>query len=337
MPDNWTTVGQTQDGQEYGRLQLQNEYLRVNLTNAGASVVSVEAPDKAGNWANITVTAPDLEYYLSNPSSLGATPGRFANRIARGQFELDGKTYNLAINNGPNHLHGGTKGFAKKVWQLLNPQQDQVTFRLVSPDGEEGYPGELTVDVVYRLDGHDLVMEYSATTDAPTVLNLTNHTYWNLSGDGEVYDHVLKLYADRVLENDADVLPTGKVLDVAETPFDFRSPKRIGEDIDKVGNGYDNCFLINRWNQSLKLAAEVSDPHSGRTMKVLTTEPGVQLYTANHFNKSEATAGKDRHTSFCLECQHLPDTPNHKHFPTTVLRPGETYSQQTVYRFGIVE
>lgn len=334
MPDNWNSWGQTDAGLEYGSLQLQNEHLRLEVTNAGAAVVSVEVPDRNGTWANIAVTAPSPEYYLTNPSALGATAGRFANRIGRGQFELDGKAYQLEINNGPNHLHGGLTGFAKRVWEVLNPKPDQVNFRLVSADGDQGYPGELTTDLTYRLEGNDIILEYTATTNAPTILNLTNHTYWNLSGTGKVYDHVLKLNANQVLENDADVLPTGAIHEVTETAFDFRSPKRIGEQIEQVGNGYDCCFLINDWDESLRMAAFVSDPRSGRTMEVLTTEPGIQLYTANHFDGSEATAGKQQHTSFCLECQHLPDAPNQEQFPSTVLRPGETYSQKTIHRFG---
>lgn len=336
MPENWTYAGETEDGLQYGSVLLQNEYIRLKLTNAGASIVDVEVPDQEGNWNSVAVSAPNLEYYLTNASGLGTTPGRFANRIGRGQFELDGQSYNLAINNGPNHLHGGKVGFAKRVWQLWDPQKDRVTFRIISEDGDQGYPGKLTLDVSYQLDGKAIVIDYKAETDAATVLNITNHTYWNLAGDGKVYDHILKLNADRVLENDSDTLPTGRILDVADTPFDFRVANRIGENIDQTPNGYDNCFLINGWDHSLKQAAWVSDKASGRTMEVLTTEPGVQLYTANHFNKSEATAGKDKHTSFCLECQHLPDSPNQPEFPSTVLRPDETYTQKTIYRFGLL-
>lgn len=336
MPENWTFAGETEDGLQYGSVQLQNEYIRLQLTNAGAAIVNVEVPDRDGNWGSVAVSAPEIDYYLTNPAALGATPGRYANRIGRGQFELDGQAYNLEINNGPNHLHGGKQGFAKRVWQLLNPQNDQVTFRLVSEDGDQGYPGELTLTVTYKLEGKAIVIDYEAQTDAATVLNITNHTYWNLSGEGKVYDHLLKLNADRVLENDSDTLPTGKVLDVADTPYDFRVAKRIGENIGDTGNGYDCCFLINEWDKSLRQAAWVSDKSSGRTMEVLTTEPGVQLFTANHFNKSAATAGKDQHTSFCLECQHLPDSPNQPEFPTTVLRPGENYTQRTIYRFGLL-
>lgn len=336
MPENWSPAGETEEGLQYGTVQLQNEYIRLLLTNAGAAVVDVEVPDKDGNWGSVVVRAPELEYYLTNRACLGGTPGRFANRIGRGQFELDGQTYNLAINNGPNHLHGGKKGFAKRVWQLLEPKKDQVTFRLVSEDGDEGYPGELTIDVTYRLAGKDLIIDYQAVTTAATVLNVTNHTYWNLAGGGKVYEHLLKLNADRMLENDADTLPTGQILNVAGTAYDFRSAKKIGQDIQQTGNGYDNCYVINGWGQTLRQAAFVSDESSGRTMEVLTTEPGVQLFTANHFNKSEATAGWDQHTAFCLECQHLPDSPNQPEFPTTVLRPDETYTQQTIYRFGLL-
>lgn len=336
MPENWTSHGTNAAGEEYGFLQLENDELTAVVTNAGAALVSLECADRDGNRDNVTVTAPNPEYYLTNPSALGATPGRFANRIGRGQFELDGKAYNLAINNGPNHLHGGKIGFAKRVWELLHPQQDQVTFRLISEDGDEGYPGELTVLVTYRLEGNSLVLEYEATTDAPTVLNLTNHAYWNLSGQDKIYETVLQLNADRVLENDADVLPTGTILSVEGTPFDFRQPKPIGRDLDQLKTGYDCCFLINDWDQTLRRAALATDPQSGRTLEVLTTEPGVQLYISNHFNGSAASAGWQQHTAFCLECQHLPDAPNQKAFPSTVLRPGEKYTQTTVHRFGTV-
>ena len=336
MPQNWTRWGENEEGDQYGGITLQNEYLKVVVTNAGAAVVSVEVPDNRGMWSNVAVSAVEHEDYLTNPSFLGATAGRFANRIANGQFELDGKSYQLAINNGPNHLHGGVVSFAQQVWQLLDPQRDSVTFRLISPDGQEGYPGQLTTELTYRLDNHDLILDYKATTDAPTVLNLTNHTYWNLAGDGKIYDHVLTINADQFLENDEDVLPTGKILDVESTLWDFRSPKRIGEQIDDVpGGGYDSCFLINNADGTLRHAAFVSEPTSGRTMEVLTTEPGIQLYTAIHFDGSRDTAGKEKHTSFCLECQHLPDAPNHPDFGSTVLRPGEVYTQQTIHRFGI--
>lgn len=335
MSNNWEVWGQSENQVDFGCAHLANDQIRVRITNAGAAIVDVEVPDKNDAWHNVTVTAPNHDYYLTNAAGLGATPGRFANRIARGQFHLDGTTYNLAINNGPNHLHGGKVGFAKRIWQVTNVSPEAASFRLVSSDGDEGYPGELTVDVTYRLENSGLVIEYRAETDAPTVLNLTNHAYWNLAGEGNIYDHQLQIHADRVLENDSDVLPTGKLLQVAGSAFDFRDMKPIGQDIAEVGNGYDNCYLINGWDQTLREAAHAFDPKSGRTMQVLTTEPGVQLYTANHFNKSEATAGWDRHSSFCLECQHLPDSPNHPEFPTTVLRPGSLYKQQTIYRFGV--
>ncbi|MEW4489975.1 aldose epimerase family protein [Thalassoglobus sp. JC818] len=339
MPDNWTTWGDTADGASYGGLTLQNEYIRAVVTNAGASLVSLESPDRTGEWKNIVVTAQEREDYLTNPSFLGATAGRFANRIARGEFELDGSKYNLAINNGPNHLHGGEVSFAHKIWQLLSPSRESVTFRLVSPDGDEGYPGELTVELTYQLKGRELILNYSATTDAPTVLNLTNHTYWNLAGAGRIDDQLLQISADRVLENDSDVLPTGTILDVAGTPWDFRTPKPIGKDLAETDGGYDSCFLISGADGSLRTAAIASDPASGRTMEVLTTEPGIQLYTANHFDGTQASAGWEQHTSFCLESQHLPDTPNHPEFEsefgTTTLRPDETYRQTTVHRFGI--
>lgn len=335
MAENWTLWGKTDAGVEYGAFLLQNDILKLRVTNAGAAIVEVQVPDKEGNWGNVVVTPPHPDYFLTNASSLGATCGRFANRIGKGTFSLDGETYQLATNNGPNHLHGGVKGFAKRIWKAVAATPDSATFRLVSPDGDQGYPGELTTTLTYRIHKGELTLDYTAATTAPTVLNLTNHAYWNLDGGGLVYDHLLQLQADRVLENDANVLPTGKILDVAGTPFDFRSPQTIGSRIEQVGNGYDNCFVINDWDQTLRQAAVVTTAKSGRKMEILTTEPGIQLYTANHFNKSEASAGWDRHTSFCLECQHLPDSPNQPAFPSTVLRPGETYRQTTVHRFSL--
>lgn len=330
--------GMTPDGKEITLFTLENEQLRAQFTNQGAAIVALEAPDRDGQRVNINLRHPTAEIYLQNPSSFGAICGRYANRIGRGRFTLDGREYLLAINNGPNHLHGGNRGFNRYLWDA-EPQPDRITFRMISPDGDEGYPGELAVAVTYLLRGNELVLDYSATTTAPTVLNLTNHAYWNLAGvaAGPVYDHVLQLEADAYLEADEHILVTGKISPVAGTPFDFRQSQTIGSRIAATGNGYDHCFAIREANGQLKTIARVVHPPSGRVMEVATTEPGVQLYTSNHFNGSTASAGAVKHGAFCLECQHYPDSPNHPDFPSTVLRPGEVYTQQTVHRFTTVQ
>ncbi|WP_437203056.1 aldose epimerase family protein [Planctomicrobium sp. SH664] len=326
---DWT---RTPWGTAVSLFTLKNEFLQVRLTDVGAALVSLETPDRWGNWRNITVSAPQADYYLSNPSYLGATVGRFANRIGRGEFWLEGKRYQLATNNGSNHLHGGLRGFTHAHWHA-EPTEQSVTFRLLSPDGDEGYPGNLNTSVTYTLNQNELLIQYSARSDAPTVINLTNHTYWNLAGGGSILDHQLELWSDLYLEADADVLPTGRMLDVANTPFEFRYSHRIGDFIDQIPPGYDHCFLIRNWNSTLLLAAKVIDFSSGRVMEVHTTTPGVQLYTANHFDRSEQSAGFGQHEAFCLECQHFPDSPNQPEFPATALRPGEEYRQATAYRF----
>ncbi len=329
--------GQTTDGLEISLFTLENEQLRTQFTNLGAAIVTVEAPDRNGERANVNLRHVDGMTYIQNPSSLGATCGRYANRIGRARFTLDGHDYRLAANNGPNHLHGGTKGFNRQVWSA-EPQTDHITFRLVSPDGDEGYPGELSVAVTYRLLNNALSIEYLATSTAPTVLNLTNHAYWNLAGTdaGAIYAHQLQIHANQYLAADANILVTGELCSVAGTPFDFREPQAIGSRIRQVDiGGYDHCYVVKDWDQTLRLIARVSDPGSGRVMEVETTEPGVQLYTANHFNGGSGSAGAPQHGAFCLECQHYPDSPNQPEFPTTILRPGEEYTQQTVHRFSI--
>jgi aldose 1-epimerase len=327
--------GRTVAGRDCSLWTLSNGLLTAQVTDLGAALVSLSVPDRNGRWGNVVIGSAAPGPYLNNSSYLGATVGRYANRIGRGRFWLDGKEYVLPINNGPNHPHGGIQGLTSRVWEA-DAGDDRVTFRTSSPDGEEGYPGNLSVSVTYRIEKTELIIEYAARCDAPTVINLTNHAYWNLSGAGSILDHQLQLFADRCLENDADVLPTGTILDVAGTPFDFRAPQAIGERIAQTAGGYDNCLVINDWNQAtLRPAARVSDPMSSRVMEVLTTEPGVQLYTANHFDGSEKTLGFGRHEAFCLECQHFPDSPNQLEFPSTALRPGEEYRQATVHRFSI--
>lgn len=344
--ETWLT---TPDGKVVERFTLTNDAgLRVRLTNLGACTLEVEVPDRSGKAGNVNLVYPTAGEYVVNPSYFGATVGRYANRIGRGRFSLDGKQYALAVNNGPNHLHGGLRGFTQRVWEatvidevrLPGAKESElvgVGFHYVSPDGEEGYPGRLSVRVAYVVHRDNrLTISYEAETDAPTVLNLTNHCYWNLgvAGSGNVLDHELQLYADRYLAYDKDVLVTGQILDARDTPFDFRRPKAIGADIERAG-GYDLCYAIRDADGKLRPAAKVTHPASGRVMEVWTTEPGVQLYTAEHFDGSANVAGHPKRGAFCLECQHYPDSPNHAAFPSTVLRPGETYRQVTEHRFGV--
>ncbi|MBX3441729.1 MAG: galactose mutarotase [Planctomyces sp.] len=313
--------------------------LKTTLTNLGAAIVDLFVPDRNGKSANVNVRHANATDYVENPSSLGAICGRFANRIAKGKFTLDGREYSLVVNNGPNHLHGGNVGFSKRVWSAASTAAgDGVTFRYRSLDGEENYPGNLDVAVTYRVTGeNELVLDYEATTDAPTVLNVTNHAYFNLAGvdSGDVYSQQLQLFADRYLGFDKDVLVTGDIFPAAGTAYDFTSPRDIGLHIAETPGGYDLCYAINGWDATLRPAARAIDPKSGRVMEVLTTEPGVQLYTANHFNGTASSGGQPRHGAFCLECQHYPDSPNQPKFPTTVLRPGEAYRQTTVHRFSV--
>jgi aldose 1-epimerase len=332
--------GATPEGRDILLFTIDNgRGLKATVTNLGASLVDFFAPDRTGNTANINVRHKSAADYIENPSSLGAVCGRYANRIGKGKFTLDGKSYQLVINNGPNHLHGGTKGFNKQAWSAApTSAKDGVVLHYRSVDGEEHYPGNLDVAMTYRLtDKNELVMEYEATADAPTILNLTNHAYWNLAGvdSGDVSKQELQLFADKYLGFDKDVLVTGEIFPTMGTPYDFSSSRPIGLHIAETAGGFDQCFAINSWDGSLKPAAKARDPKTGRVMEVFTTEPGVQLYTANHFNSTPSSGGQPKHGAFCLECQHYPDSPNHPKFPTSVLRPGEAYRQTTLHRFSV--
>lgn len=326
--------------------------VEARIIDYGAALVSLKAPDRAGRLENIVLGFDTVEAYVMNTPHYGGTIGRYANRIAKARFTLDGKTYQLAANNGPNTLHGGNRGFDKRLWQaeaLPASAGNGVRFTYVSPAGEEGFPGKLTTHVVYRLDDKDnLEIEYTATTTAPTPMNLTNHAYFSLAADpnASVLDDVLTINADRFTPVDASLIPTGELQAVAGTPFDFRTPHRIGDRIEtsdeqlRRGQGYDHNYVINKTSAGLTLAAVATDPKSGRSLEVRTTQPGIQLYTGNAMDgKPLASGGSQyaRRTGLCLETQHFPDSPNQSSFPSTILRPGKTYSEKTVFSVRVVK
>ena len=313
--------------------------MKAKLTEYGATLTELWVPDRAGTLENVVLGYERLDSYVAAPFFVGATLGRVANRIANGKFTLDGREYTLATNRAPNHLHGGVKGFDKRVWTSLHAPAG-VMFSYTSPDGEEGYPGTLRVTVTYRLtDANELAIDYMATTDKPTPINLTNHSFFNLAGSGTILDHVLTINADRYTPVNASLVPTGELASVVGTPLDFRRARRIGERIEEmrsVANGYDNSLVLNRTSDALTLAARVEEPRSGRVLEIWTTEPGVQFFTGNRFDGTFPGVGGvayNRHAGFALEPQHFPDAINHPEFPSVVLRPGHTFRSSTVYRF----
>jgi len=342
--------GKTPDGKAVYVYTLKNaKGMEVEALTFGGIIRSLRVPDRFGRVDDVVLGFDSLDGYLKNPAYFGGIIGRYANRIARGKFVLDGKTYELAVNNAPNHLHGGIKGFDKVVWGAESFKKDKsvgVVLTYSSPDGEEGYPGTVDLRVTYTLDAHNtFTVDYEAKTDAPTPLNLTQHSYFNLAGEGsgDVLGHVVLLTAGHLTPIDSMLIPTGQIRSVAGTPFDFRTPHAIGERIEanneqlRFGNGYDHNFQLDRDGPGIVLAAHVEEPTSGRILEVFTTEPGVQFYTGNFLDgtligKSGEPYGK--RSGFCLETQHFPDSPNHPEFPTTILRPGETFRSQTVFAFA---
>jgi aldose 1-epimerase len=339
--------GKTKDGEPVEIFTLTNSHgLKARVMTWGATLVSMEAPDRDGKLADVTLGFDTLDGYLGTHPYFGVIAGRYANRIAKGKFTLDGKEYTLAVNNGANHLHGGIKGFDKKNWDGVQLSKiNGVRFSLTSPDGDEGYPGTLQVQVVYELtEANELRISYVATTDKPTVLNLTNHAYWNLAGagEGDILGHELMLHASNFTPVDEGSIPTGKIDPVAGGPMDFTKAKTIGKDFAQMTGtpgGYDHNFVIDQEKPgALTPAAEVHDPKSGRVMKIATTEPGVQFYTGNYMDGTVTGKGGTvykKNFGLCLETQHFPDSPNKPQFPSTVLRPGTTYSSATVYAFSV--
>lgn len=338
----------TIDGKQVKLFTLKNNKgMEVQLTNYGASIVSLKVPDKQGVVEDVVLGYDNIQGYVNGKSYFGCVAGRYANRIAQAKFSLDGKTYSLAANNGVNSLHGGVKGFDKQVWDAVQ-DGNSVTFTYVSADGEEGYPGKLTVTLTYRLDSNEnkLQLQYGATTDQATVLNLANHSYFNLEGQGKgsILDHEIMINAMAITPVDSTLIPTGDLKKVAGTAFDFTQPAKIGARINdtadvqiRYGLGYDHNFVLAPSNGALRLAARVVAPISGRTMEVLTTEPGIQFYTGNFLNGSEKGKGSvyGHRSGFCLETQHFPDSPNQPAFPSTVLKPGEAFQSTTVFAFGV--
>ncbi len=338
------SFGKMPDGTPVDIYTLNDGKIEARITTYGARIVSIDAPDRNGKKADIVLGFDSLEGYLGNEPYFGAIVGRYGNRIAKGKFTLDGKTYSLPINDGPNTLHGGRKGFDKVVWKGKQiPNGVELTY--LSKDGEQGFPGNLTSTVRYTLVGDDLKIEYSATTDKDTVLNLTNHSYFNLAGQGsgDILQHVMQINASHFTPVDATLIPTGEIAPVEGTPFDFRTPHVIGERINADNqqihraHGYDDNWVLDHPAGKLSVAAIAYEPNSGRTLEVLTTQPGVQFYTGNFLDGTlKGIDGKvyNRRGAFCLETQHYPDSPNHPSFPTTELKPGQQYHQVTIFRFG---
>ncbi len=312
----------------------------VKITNYGGIVTSILAPDKDGKFADVVLGFDNLESYLDGHPYFGCIVGRYGNRIAKGKFSIDNVEYTLAINNGPNHLHGGIKGFDKQVWNAKEksfPDTASLRLRYTSPDGEEGYPGNLRVMVIYSLtNNNELIIGYKATTDKATPINLTHHSYFNLGGtQQDALDHVLTIAAQKYVAVDENLIPTGELPDVQGTPMDFSSSHSIGERIADVDGGYDHTYVLFNMGEVLKVA-DVYHPGSGRAMEVFTSEPGIQFYSGNFLDGN--LTGKNgvvynQHHGFCLETQHFPDSPNQPDFPSTLLRPGEEYSYTTIYKF----
>ena len=339
------------DNQEVSLFSLKNNNgFECQITNFGARIVSFIVPLETQNNIDVVLGYDHIEEYQKDDYYLGVIAGRYANRIANGKFSIEGKEYSLIANNGPNSLHGGQKGFDKVVWQahafLNENEEESLELSYLSKDGEEGFPGNLLVKVIYTLTNENQIkIDYQATTDATTVLNLTNHAYFNLKGAGEgtITSHELVLNADYFTPTDEGAIPTGAIRSVVNTPMDFRTPQKIGERINedyielKQGIGYDHNWVLNKKNNELCWVATVTEASTGIELKVFTTEPGVQFYSGNYLNISKGKNSKSypSRSGFCLETQHFPDSPNHNNFPSTVLNPGEIYTQTTIYQFEV--
>jgi aldose 1-epimerase len=350
MPISRRAFGTTHDGTAVECYTLRNAHgFEADIITYGGTLVALRVPDRSGRLGDVVLGFPTLAPYLNEQQPyLGALVGRYANRIAGGRFALNGARYSLARNNGPNHLHGGPSGFHRKIWnapQRASDAEPSLELRYVSPDGEEGYGGNLAVTVVYTLtDQNELRIDYTATTDADTVVNLTNHAYFNLAGTGTILDHELQIFASQFIPIDATSIPLGDVRAVRGTPMDFTTPTPIGAQIAaddeqiRHGQGYDHTWVLDKQDDVLALAARLYDPSTGRVLDVFTTQPGVQFYSGNQLDGSFVGKGGQRyvqHSGLCLETQHFPDSPNQPQFPSTVLRAGDVYHQTTIYRFSV--
>jgi aldose 1-epimerase len=339
--------GKTPDGQAAELYTLRNRNgLEAQITNFGGILVSLKTPDKSGKFDDLVLGYDNLASYIKDKAHFGGTIGRYGNRIAKGKFSLNGTTYSLTVNNGDNHLHGGVKGFDKVIWtaktmETLNGPALQLNY--LSKDGEEGFPGNLSATVVYTLTNENaLQLDFTATTDKPTICNLTHHSYFNLRGQGDIMDYVVQINAEKFTPANALLIPTGEVSPVAGTPFDFRRPTTIGARIHtnheqlQIANGYDQNWVFDKPTGELGLVARVCDPASGRVMEVFTSEPGMQFYTANFLNGDTGKNGQAlrRHHAFCMEPQHFPDSPNHPNFPSVELKPGQVYKNVIIYKFS---
>lgn len=338
------------EGQPVALFTLTNEQgMIAQICDYGGRVVSLKTPDRQGKLDDVVLGYDDFSSYQTDKGYFGAIVGRSANRIAEGKFSIDGQAFQLATNNGPNHLHGGDRGFDKRLWTsnaTMHDGQPQLKLEYLSPDGEEGYPGNLRVTTIYTLtENNELKIEYRATTDEPTLCNLTHHSYWNLGGpaSNSILDHQLQFHCDKFTPNDDTSIPTGELRIVKGTPFDFSAAKRIGEHIEadnpqlKLGRGYDHNFVVNGKSGTLRPVARVHEEKSGRVMELLTTDVGVQFYSGNFMDGSVIGRNGQPFThrsAICLECQRFPDSPNQAEFPSAILRPGEVYEKTTVYRFS---
>ena len=334
--------GTMEDGKEVKQYTLTNANgMEVKIINYGGIITSIKTPDKEGNMENVVLGFDNLDKYLEGTPYFGAIIGRFGNRIGQAQFSLNGESYQLAANNGANHLHGGEVGYDKVFWDAETLPGNALKMTYLSEDGEEGYPGNLDISVTYTLtDDDEIKIDYYATTDKATPVNLTNHSYFNLSGDPEtlILDHVLQIEADRYTPVDFGLIPTGELAPVEDTAFDFTEPETIGARIEDVPGGYDHNFVLNKFEEELPLVATLTDPETGRSMEILTSEPGLQFYSGNFLDGT--ITGSDgtvfnKYAALCLETQHFPDSPNKPEFPSTILEPGEVYETTTIYRFKV--
>lgn len=340
--------GHLNDGREVHLFTVRNDKgMEMKVTDYGATVVSLTAPDRNGNYKDVVLGYDKLEDYVKGDSYFGAIVGRYGNRIAKGKFKIGNEEYQLPINNGQNSLHGGTTGFNKVVWNAKeDSQNNSITFTYVSPDKDQGYPGTLTTNVTYTLtNNNELKIDYNAVTDKTTIINLTHHSYFNLTGDPKntILKHEIEIKADKFTPVDSTLIPTGELADVKNTPFDLRKMTPVGLNINadneqlKRGRGYDHNWVLNNYDGSVREAANVYEPESGRLLEVLTDQPGIQFYSGNFLDGS--ATGKNGiaynfRTGLCLEAQHYPDSPNKPEFPSVILKPGETYKQTTIYRFS---